>query len=240
MGEVEARAERHARAGLIAARDVDNARNLHNVALSWLAVAISAAISIRTRCGWPRRRSTRQGPRVAEAEVARREATLGIAVKRPGGRPSGAVRGPIEAPRQRRGDVKEKYAARPGGGRTAKYTAMAPSASPSPPYRPAHRRHRGGHLRPQLRGEPRACPPSRSRPSLALEGRGVANTPMPVWRFRQGRCPDEEGRLGGIVAEAVVDLAASARCSWSLGAVVEEALDQGRGRQGAWVDRRRR
>jgi multidrug resistance efflux pump len=74
------------RGGLIAARDVDNARNLHNVAVSRMAVAISARDQHpdQMRMAEAQVDSDRAALRVAEAEVARREPTLGIAVKRLG------------------------------------------------------------------------------------------------------------------------------------------------------------
>ena len=64
------------RGGLIAARDVDNARNLHNVAVSRMAVAISARDQHpdQMRMAEAQVDSDRAALRVAEAEVARREA----------------------------------------------------------------------------------------------------------------------------------------------------------------------
>jgi RND family efflux transporter MFP subunit len=72
--------------GLIAARDVDNARNLYNVAMARMAVAVSARDQHpdQMRIAEAQLESDRAALRVAEAEVARREATLGIARKRLG------------------------------------------------------------------------------------------------------------------------------------------------------------
>jgi RND family efflux transporter MFP subunit len=69
---------------LIAARDVDNTRNLHNVAVAQLAVAQNALSQHpdQVRIADAQLESDRAALRVAEAEVARREAALGIAKKR--------------------------------------------------------------------------------------------------------------------------------------------------------------
>jgi RND family efflux transporter MFP subunit len=71
---------------LIAARDVDNARNLHNVAAARLATAVAARDQHpdQVRIAEAQLDSDRAQLRVTEAEVARREATLGIARKRLG------------------------------------------------------------------------------------------------------------------------------------------------------------
>jgi RND family efflux transporter MFP subunit len=71
---------------LIAARDVDNARNLHNVAAAQHAVALNALAlhPDQVRIAEAQLESDRAGLRVAEAEVARREAALGIQRKRLG------------------------------------------------------------------------------------------------------------------------------------------------------------
>lgn len=80
------RNEKLLRGGLIAARDVDNARNLYNVASSRMAVAVSARDQHpdQVRIAEAQLDSDRAALRVAEAEVARRDATLGIARKRLG------------------------------------------------------------------------------------------------------------------------------------------------------------
>jgi RND family efflux transporter MFP subunit len=71
---------------LIAARDVDSARNLYNVAAAQLAVAIAARNQHpdQVRIAESQLESDAAAVRVAEAEVARREASLGIARKRLG------------------------------------------------------------------------------------------------------------------------------------------------------------
>jgi len=71
---------------LIAARDVDNARNLYNVAAAQLAVAQNALAQHpdQVRIAEAQLESERAALRVAEAEVTRREATLGITRKRLG------------------------------------------------------------------------------------------------------------------------------------------------------------
>jgi RND family efflux transporter MFP subunit len=70
----------------IAARDVDNARNQHNVALARMAAAIAARDQHpdQVRIAEAQLEADGAALRVAEAEVARREATLGIARKRLG------------------------------------------------------------------------------------------------------------------------------------------------------------
>lgn len=71
---------------LIAARDVDNTRNLYNVAAAQLAVAVAARDQHpdQVRIADAQLDSDRAALRVAEAEVARRDASLGIAKKRLG------------------------------------------------------------------------------------------------------------------------------------------------------------
>jgi RND family efflux transporter MFP subunit len=83
--ELERSQELYRRA-LIAARDVDNARNLHNVAQARLAATISARDQHpdQVRIAEAQLESDGAALRVAEAEVARRDATLGIARKRLG------------------------------------------------------------------------------------------------------------------------------------------------------------
>lgn len=80
------RSEKLVSGGLIAARDVENARNLYNVAVSRRAVAISARDQHpdQMRIAEAQLESDRAALRVTEAEVSRREATLGIARKRLG------------------------------------------------------------------------------------------------------------------------------------------------------------
>jgi RND family efflux transporter MFP subunit len=71
---------------LIAARDVDNARNLSNVAAARLAATIAARDQHpdQVRIAEAQLESDRAALRVAEAEVARRDASLGIMKKRLG------------------------------------------------------------------------------------------------------------------------------------------------------------
>src|SRR5262245_21649198 len=71
---------------LIAARDVDNAKNLYNVAAAQLAVAQNALAQHpdQVRIAEAQLESDRAALRVAQAEVARREAALAIARKRLG------------------------------------------------------------------------------------------------------------------------------------------------------------
>ena len=79
---------------LIAARDVDSARNQHNVAAAQLAVAVNARSQHpdQVRIAEAQLESDRATLRVAEAEVTRREATVGIMKKRLG---DTTVRSPI-------------------------------------------------------------------------------------------------------------------------------------------------
>jgi RND family efflux transporter MFP subunit len=72
------------RRDLIAARDVDNARTQHEVAAAQLAVAENARSQHpdQVRIARAQLEAERAALRVAEAEVARREASLGIARKR--------------------------------------------------------------------------------------------------------------------------------------------------------------
>ncbi len=71
---------------LIAARDVDNAKNLYNVAAAQMAVAQNALAQHpdQVRIAEAQLASDRAALRVADAEVARRDAALGIARKRLG------------------------------------------------------------------------------------------------------------------------------------------------------------
>ncbi len=80
------RAQELFRRELVAARDVDNARNLHNTAAAQLSVAESAKNQHpdQVRIAEAQLAAERAALRVAEAEVARREATLGITRKRLG------------------------------------------------------------------------------------------------------------------------------------------------------------
>ncbi|HEV8440178.1 MAG TPA: efflux RND transporter periplasmic adaptor subunit [Methylomirabilota bacterium] len=70
----------------IAARDIDSARNLHNVAAARLAGAVAARDQHpdQVRIAEAQLESDRAALLVAEAEVSRREPTLGIAQKRLG------------------------------------------------------------------------------------------------------------------------------------------------------------
>jgi len=79
---------------LIAARDVDSARNQHNVAAAQLAVAVNARSQHpdQVRIAEAQLESDRATLRVAEAEVTRREATVGLMKKRLG---DTTVRSPI-------------------------------------------------------------------------------------------------------------------------------------------------
>ncbi|HAM59317.1 MAG TPA: hypothetical protein DCQ64_29475 [Candidatus Rokubacteria bacterium] len=79
---------------LIAARDVDSARNQDNVAAAQLAVAVNARSQHpdQVRIAEAQLESDRATLRVAEAEVTRREATVGIMKKRLG---DTTVRSPI-------------------------------------------------------------------------------------------------------------------------------------------------
>ena len=79
---------------LIAARDVDSARNQHNVAAAQLAVAVNARSQHpdQVRIAEAQIESDRATLRVAEAEVTRREATVGLMKKRLG---DTTVRSPI-------------------------------------------------------------------------------------------------------------------------------------------------
>jgi membrane fusion protein (multidrug efflux system) len=88
------RTQELARKDLVAARDVDNARNGYNVAAAQLAAAQAARGQHpdQVRQAEAQLESDRAALRVAEAEVARREATVGIAKKRLG---DTTVRAPI-------------------------------------------------------------------------------------------------------------------------------------------------
>jgi len=79
---------------LIAARDVDSARNQYNVAAAQLAVAVNARSQHpdQVRIAEAQLESDRAALRVTEAEVTRREATVGIMKKRLG---DTTVRSPI-------------------------------------------------------------------------------------------------------------------------------------------------
>ncbi len=80
------RTQELARKELVAARDVDSARNAYNVAAAQLAAAQATRNQHpdQVRHAEAQLESDRAALRVAEAEVARREASLGIAAKRLG------------------------------------------------------------------------------------------------------------------------------------------------------------
>jgi RND family efflux transporter MFP subunit len=81
--EFERNQELYARQ-LIALRDVDNARNQYNVAVAQMAVVVNASNQHpdQVRIAEAQLEADRAALRVAEAEVARREAMLGITRKR--------------------------------------------------------------------------------------------------------------------------------------------------------------
>ena len=214
------------RGGLIAARDVDNARNLHNVAVSRMAVAISARDQHpdQMRMAEAQVDSDRAALRVAEAEVARREATLGIAQKRLG---DTTIRAPFAGVIAKRlvnaGEyVKDNtplfnlVAVDP-----LKYTGTVPERfAPDLKDRPAPRADRGGLPRPELRrARSRACRPrsrcrraaSPSRAASAMATAGCAPASSPRATSRRRRTP----RRHSCPPRPSSTSSASARCSWS-------------------------
>jgi HlyD family secretion protein len=95
------RTQELARKELVAARDVDSARNAYNIAAAQLAAAQAAKSQHpdQVRQAEAQLESDQAALRVTEAEVTRREATLGIAAKRLG---DTTVRSPINGAVARR------------------------------------------------------------------------------------------------------------------------------------------
>jgi len=234
------------RGGLIAARDVDNARNLHNVAQSRLAVAISARDQHpdQVRMAEAQLDSDRAALRVAEAEVARREATLGIAVKRLG---DTTIRAPFAGVIAKRlvnagefvkdntpvfnlvaldplkyvGTVPERFAP---DLKTGQRVDLTVEAYPGRSFAGLVTR-----VSPAVEVQTR---------SLALEGRvGNADGRLRPGFFAKGQVLTRKDASAAFVpAEAVVYFAGISKVFVVTGAKVEERLVRGGSRQGAWAE----
>jgi RND family efflux transporter MFP subunit len=234
------------RGGLIAARDVDNARNLHNVAVSRMAVAISARDQHpdQMRMAEAQVDSDRATLRVAEAEVARREPTLGIAKKRLG---DTTIRAPFAGliakrlvnageyvkentplfnlvavdPLKYAGTVPERFAPDLKIGQRIELTVEA---------------YPGRSFAGQVtRVSPAVEVQTRS---LALEGRvGNGEGRLRPGFFAKGYVQTKKDASAAFVpAEAVVYFAGISKVFVVTGAKVEERLIKGGARQGAWVE----
>ena len=234
------------RGGLIAARDVDNARNLHNVAVSRMAVAISARDQHpdQMRMAEAQVDSDRATLRVAEAEVARREPTLGIAKKRLG---DTTIRAPFAGviakrlvnageyvkdntplfnlvavdPLKYAGTVPERFAPDLKIGQRIELTVEA---------------YPGRSFAGQVtRVSPAVEVQTRS---LALEGRvGNGEGRLRPGFFAKGHVQTKKDASAAFVpAEAVVYFAGISKVFVVTGAKVEERLIKGGARQGAWIE----
>jgi RND family efflux transporter MFP subunit len=234
------------RGGLIAARDVDNARNLHNVAVSRMAVAVSARDQHpdQMRMAEAQLDSDRAALRVAEAEVARREPTLGIAKKRLG---DTTIRAPFAGviakrlvnageyvkdntplfnlvavdPLKYAGTVPERFAPDLKIGQRIELTVEA---------------YPGRSFAGQVtRVSPAVEVQTRS---LALEGRvGNGEGRLRPGFFAKGHVQTKKDASAAFVpAEAVVYFAGISKVFVVTGAKVEERLIKGGARQGAWME----
>jgi membrane fusion protein (multidrug efflux system) len=234
------------RGGLIAARDVDNARNLYNVAVARLAVATSARDQHpdQMRMAEAQLESDRATLRVSEAEVSRREATLGIAVKRLG---DTTIRAPFAGVIAKRLINPGEYVKdnTPVFNLVAldplKYTGTVPERF-APDLKVGQRIELTVEAYP---GRTFAGQVTRVSPavevqtrSLALEGR-VANADA---RLRPGFFAKglvltrKDGAAAFVPAEAVVYFAGITKIFVVAGDKVQERIVKGGARQGAWVE----
>ena len=241
-----ARSEKLLAGGLIAARDVDNARNLYNVAMARLAVAVSARDQHpdQMRIAEAQLESDRAALRVAEAEVARREATLGIAKKRLG---DTTVRAPFSGVIAKRlvnaGEyVKDNtplfnlVAVDP-----LKYTGTVPERF-APDLKVGQRIELTVEAYP---GRTFAGQVTRVAPavevqtrSLSLEGKvGNGDARLRPGFFSKGQVlTRKDGAAAFVPAEAVVYFVGISKVFVVANGKVEERLIKGGARQGAWVE----
>jgi RND family efflux transporter MFP subunit len=234
------------RGGLIAARDVDNARNLYNVAMSRMAVAVSARDQHPDQMRMAEAQVDSDGAAllVAEAEVARREATLGISRKRLG---DTTIRAPFAGMVAKRlvnaGEyVKENTAVfNLVAVDPLKYTGTVPERF-APDLKVGQRieltveaypgRSFTGHV---TRVAPAVEVQTRS---LSLEGR-VSNgdARLRPGFFSKGQVlTKKDGAAAFVPAEAVVYFVGISKVFVVANGKVEERLVKAGARQGAWVE----
>jgi RND family efflux transporter MFP subunit len=231
---------------LIAARDVDNARYLHNVAQAHMAVAENARSQHpdQVHIAQAQVESDRAALRVAEAEVARREAALGIFKKRLG---DTTVRAPIAGSIARRHLSAGEYVKENTPVFTVvtldplKYTGTVPERyvpdlRVGQPLELAVEAYTGRNFPGQVtRLAPAVDVQTRT---LALEGR-VAN---PDGRLRPGFFAKgsvltrKEGSVAFVPADAVISFVGITKVFVVAGGKVEERAVKPGARQGAAVE----
>ena len=231
---------------LIAARDVDSVRNLYNVAMARMAAAVSARDQHpdQMRMAEAQVDSDRAALHVAEAEVQRRDASLGIAKKRLG---DTTIRAPFAGVIAKRlvnpGEyVKENT---PVFNLVAmdplKYTGTVPERF-APELKAGQRIELTVEAYP---GQSFAGQVTRVSPavevqtrSLALEGRvGNADARLRPGFFTKGRVLTRKDASAAFVpAEAVVYFVGISKVFVVTGDKVEERLVKSGARQGAWVE----
>src|SRR5262245_15261246 len=240
------RSQKLLRDGLIAARDVDNARYLYTVAQARMAVAVSARDQHpdQMRIAEAQLESDRAALRVAEAEVARREATLGIAKKRLG---DTTVRAPFSGVIAKRLVNAGEYVKdnTPLFNLVAldplKYTGTVPERF-APDLKVGQRIDLTVEAYP---GRTFAGQVTRVAPavevqtrSLSLEGKvGNADARLRPGFFSKGQVLTKKDTAAAFVpAEAVVYFVGISKVFVVANGKVEERLIKGGARQGAWVE----
>ena len=231
---------------LIAARDVDSARNLYNVAAARMAAAVAARDQHpdQVRIAEAQLDSDRAALRVTEAEVARRDASLGIARKHLGDTTIRAPFGGVVAKRHvNAGEyVKENTAVFSVVALDPlKYTGTVPERF-APDLKPSQRielsveAYRGqiftGHV---TRVSPAVEVQTRS---LAVEGRvGNGDGRLRPGFFAKGAVlTKKDSGVPFVPAEAVVYFVGISKVFVVGDGVVEERLVKAGARQGAWVE----
>ena len=231
---------------LIAARDVDNARNLHNVAAARLAAAAATRDQHpdQVRIAEAQLDSDRAQLHVAEAEVARRDATLGIARKRLGDTTIRAPFGGVVAKRHvNAGEyVKENTAVFSVVGLDPlKYTGTVPERY-APDLKVGQRIELSVEAYP---GRTFAGQVTRVSPavevqtrSLALEGRvGNGDGQLRPGFFAKGTVlTRKDAAVAFVPAEAVVYFVGISKVFVVANGKVEERRVRPGARQGAWVE----
>ena len=231
---------------LIAARDVDSARNLNNVAAARLAAAVSARDQHpdQVRIAEAQLDSDRAALRVAEAEVARRDAVRGIAVKRLG---DTTIRSPFAGVVAKRHVNAGEYVKEntPVFAVVAldplKYTGSVPERF-APDVRPSQKieltvEAYGGRT---FAGQVTRVSPAvevQTR-SLALEGR-VANADgrlRPGFFAKGVVLTKRDGSVTFVPAEAVVYFVGISKVFVVADGTAQERLVKAGTRQGAWVE----
>jgi HlyD family secretion protein len=231
---------------LIAARDVDSARNLANVAAARLGATIAARDQHpdQVRIAQAQLESDRAALRVAEAEVARREASLGIVKKRLG---DTTVRAPFAGVVAKRHVNAGEYVKENTALFTVvaldplKYTGTVPER-----FAPDLKVNQRIELSVEAyRGQTFAGQVTRVSPAVEMQTRSLAV---------EGRVANHDGRLrpgffakGNVLtkkaigvpfvpAEAVVYFVGISKVFVAADGKVEERLVKSGTRQGAWVE----